>query len=109
MRDKGNASFGRLLRRLRKNLPLRYPVRVRRCRLPRDTFGDCRFDEESEVFTIRVNCAFQEPAQLFALIHEYAHARAWFVETEDHDAHFGIELARCWRQVDPDFEREGVE
>lgn len=96
-------SFLRLLRQLRKELPLRLPVRVRRTRLPLGKLGDCGLYEQPEPhFRIRVNSDIGKEAQYIILVHEWAHARAWFAEDEDHDFHFGGEYARAWRIAERD-------
>ncbi len=98
--DKRRDPFTTALRELRRTLPARLPVRVRRCRLEHGTFGDCRLiEDEPQHFRVRVSSLYSSDAQVFALIHEWAHARAWFVEDPDHDGHFGIELARAWKVI----------
>ena len=97
---RGRDGFQQILRELRRELPAKLPVRVRRCRLERGTFGDCRLVEsEPQHFRVRINSLYGSDAQVFALVHEWAHARAWFVEGPEHDGHFGMEYARAWRVI----------
>ena len=67
-------TYSRLVRVLRKRLPTAFPVSVRRVKL-KDRDGYC--EKRNGRFNIRVSRDLSEAQAIDALIHEYAHARAW--------------------------------
>lgn len=96
--------YQRLIRVLRKHLPPAFPVDVRRVAL-KDLDGYCQ--KKDDTFYIRVNRMLAEPAAIDALLHEWAHARAWnhihdSLSPEEfkkvvHDAAWGVAYAECYR------------
>lgn len=91
------ATFRSALRDLRALCPTPCPVRVRRCKLPPERYGDC--DLSGRQFVIRVSNEIGEDAQVLVLVHEYAHAMTWNVLSDDHGPFFGVAYAQAYNAV----------
>jgi hypothetical protein len=101
-------TYGRVVRVLRKKLPPAFPVQVRRVKLV-DRDGYC--EKRNDVFYIRINRELPEAPAIDALLHEWAHARAWNhlhdslhpneFQLVAHDPVWGVaysEVYRVWEQ-----------
>lgn len=79
-----------------------YPITIRLQKLPEDC-GSCHL--KNNRLYVLVNKRLSEEAQIFSLIHEFAHAVAWRCSEQEceressHDAEFGIAYAQIWRAV----------
>lgn len=84
---------------------VRYPVRIRWCRMRGDTFADCNLHRPPggrPWFEVRLN-----PAKLHTrtevedtVLHEWAHAMTWYdVRLDDHEAVWGAAYAQAYRVV----------
>jgi len=103
-------NYKKLIRLLRKQCPPAYPVSVRRVKL-RDKDGDC-YRKDSRFF-IRINKELAENSCIDALLHEWAHARAWNhrhdvldcseFEKAVHDASWGVAYAEVYRVFEQNF------
>lgn len=104
-------SYQKVLRLLRKKLPPAFPVQVRRVKMNNTKDGYCY--KVDEAFQIRINRDLPEAAAIDALLHEWAHARAWnhihdSIDNEEfekvaHDASWGVaysEVYRIFEQAD---------
>jgi len=81
---------------LKKNLPVEYPVNVRRLPTASTVYGDCDFDGER--FMIRINRKTNEDCAIDTLIHEAAHSISFFSTNGDtHGRNFGIAYARAYK------------
>ena len=86
---------------LRSRLPTARPVWLRfyQAKTEDEEGGYCRLTRSRFIIGIeRKEC---RNCMLEALIHEYAHARAWGstqAGSYDHDAHWGIEMARVYQE-----------
>lgn len=93
-------TFEEALQALRAFVPTPVPCETRRTRMAKGDIGDC--DLRRGKFFIRVSKELPVDFQVWVLIHEWAHARTWLIQdqlTDDHDAAFGVEWARCYRAV----------
>lgn len=82
---------------LRKHLPLKRRVVIRRVWLTEedDAFADT--DLVRGRFVIRIHSGLTGSLARYFLVHEWAHARSWPLagEDEEHCPHFGVEYGRC--------------
>lgn len=102
--------YRRLVRVLRKQCPAAFPVSVRRVRLTGKD-GDCC--KRKGRFFIRINRSLGEGAAIDALLHEWAHARAWNhlhdalgdqeFGQRIHDASWGVAYAEVYRVFEQNF------
>jgi len=99
-------NYKRLVSFLKKNLPIAYPVSVRRCIMSRSLDGECV--KYKKKFFIKINKDLSENLAIETLIHEWAHARAWnhlldSMEADDrfddfsHDATWGVAYSEVYR------------
>lgn len=86
------------LRALREFFPLSHPCRVARRKL-KDSDGLCVFDETRERFSISVSSEAGESEQVRLLIHEWAHARTWFIVEKDHGPNWALEVGRIYQEL----------
>jgi len=89
----------RLLPWLRKNFPATLPVKVRRVTADKMSKfdGDCELHNGIE-FRIRINRNRSWSLVLDAILHEWAHALAWFAPGEEHhSAEWGVAYAKLYR------------
>lgn len=91
---------------LRTECPPLYPVRVSRRRIPNDTQARCKFVPKpgsKSYFLIQIQPDLDFQYQIELLIHEWAHAMAWFApetgDKTDHPDEWGLCVARCHRAV----------
>ena len=96
--------YYKAVRKLRKECPTLYPVRVRRTTIGRPLYGDCGFHKSNETFSIRILKTLDEINAIETLIHEWAHAMTWFalaaIASEgDHNSEWGVAYARCYRAL----------
>jgi len=103
--DPARCEFRSLTRELRVLTPPVWEVRVRRTALPEGTQGDCslrmRKGEEPHYF-IRVSADLGPEAQVYVLLHEWAHALSWGSESHrirDHGPEWGIAMSRVWQAL----------
>ncbi len=84
-----------------------YPVTVRRCKLPEDTWGDTGIVQVKGEprLQVRVSKDLDDVGSLCVLIHELAHVIAYrndeaeLLRESPHDAEFGVAFARLWREL----------
>tara|TARA_Y100000310_G_C20679061_1_gene814810 strand:+ start:1501 stop:1839 length:339 start_codon:yes stop_codon:yes gene_type:complete len=99
--------FRSIARELRILIAPTWPVRVRRVKLPESVHGDCSlcmptWKTPSPYFHIRVSAALSRDAQIYVLIHEWAHALSWGSESHrlpNHGPEWGIALSRIWQAL----------
>jgi hypothetical protein len=94
------------MRKLRKELPTVWPVRVRRrSDLAKDCYGTCSLvlpDEGRPYFSIILDDAMPAGHARMTLMHEYAHALSWteaHPTISDHDPEFGLAYSRVYKAV----------
>jgi len=91
------------IRQLRVLVPPVWSVKVRRVRLA--DFGDCSLVVkvgQAPYYSIRVNRELRDDAQIFVLLHEWAHALSWGTESHRVRAHgpeWGIAMSRIWQAL----------
>ncbi len=103
-------NYRKLIRLLRNKCPAAFPVTVRRVKL-KDKDGDC--SKKDGRFFIRINRELPENSSIDALLHEWAHARAWnhlhdvldctAFEERVHDASWGVAYAEVYRIFEQNF------
>jgi hypothetical protein len=108
----GYEFFGHALGGLREHLPAPYPVIVRTGRLGDAIDGQCV--RRARRFVVMLDRKLSCDQAVEALIHEWAHARAWNhrldraaagkMALEDfeaiaHGGEFGVAYAECWRTL----------
>lgn len=100
----------KLIAHLRNFLPTDIPVKLTRDKMDPGHHGECylvvpKKDPDKAYYRIRINKLLSWDAQWVTIIHEYAHALQWRGEAQestrlsDHDAEWGIALARCFHEV----------
>lgn len=87
-----------------KTFPCTYPIRVRRCRTPADSWGDCTLKRGKgpTYFLVRVSSKLQEPARTLVLAHEVAHALGWHPDhprADHHGPHWGVAMSEVWQAL----------
>lgn len=99
-------NYKKLVSFLKKNLPIAYPVSVRRCVMSKTLDGECV--KYKKRFFIKINKDLPENLAIETLIHEWAHARAWnhlldSMESDErfddfsHDATWGVAYSEVYR------------
>jgi hypothetical protein len=100
-------NYKKLVSFLKKNLPIAYPVSVRRCVMSSSLDGECI--KYNKKFFIKINKDLNENLAVETLIHEWAHARAWnhlldSLHVDDdrfddfsHDATWGVAYSEVYR------------
>lgn len=76
--------FKEVARFLKKRVPLKIPVSVRRVKLKGDAAADCGYLEDKNKFLIRIDKSLPNDAAVLILLHEYAHAISWDVPGDSH-------------------------
>ena len=96
--------FDKVLRKLRKEIPLDAPLKV--VTVPQDKIkGLCGYaliEEEPVSFKIVISRELSEVAAIDTLIHEYAHCLDFLTNGEGHKYHrnsWGVCYAICYRFV----------
>jgi hypothetical protein len=89
--------FAAAVRNLRSECLTLFPVRVRRCAVSKELFGDCGF--RNKQYYIRVDQNMDEESQVLILIHEWAHAMSWGVKDDNHGPYFGVAYAQAYKAV----------
>lgn len=98
-------TYRQLVRHLKVALP-EYRVSVRRVKLPSYVEHDIEYQDYGDTdrqrggkFLIRINRDLDEPAAIFAVLHEYGHVVSWLTDRHpsDHGPEFGKAYARVWR------------
>lgn len=87
--------YRRVVRLLKEKFAPKYPVEVRRVRLPVNLDGDCRF--RNDKFHIRINRELPEHEAIETLLHEFAHTHAWDCSYEMHSDEWGKAYSRIYR------------
>ena len=73
--------------------------------MPEGVHGDCSLSEKGKGaprFTVRVDRTLAEEAQVYILLHEWAHALSWCSESHRIRAHgpeWGIAMSRIWQAL----------
>ena len=94
-----------MARELRVLPPPVWSVRVRRVKLPDGTHGDCSLCPPKgggPHYSIRVSSGLSAEAQVYVLLHEWAHALSWGSESHRiraHGAEWGIAMSRIWQAL----------
>jgi len=78
-------TFYKVVRQMRKHLPILYPIHVRRVRMPKGDDGDCEFKKDK--FRIRIEKTLPENYAIDVLLHELAHALDWDSGEHSDDEH----------------------
>lgn len=92
-------NFLDLLRYLKINLKLSYPVQVRRVKLRKDLDGDCKL--KNGKFFIRVKKDLFENQAIETIIHEFSHCLNWnknLNKDEIHDDDWGKAYSVVYRK-----------
>jgi hypothetical protein len=102
--------YQKLLRILRNECPLAYPVEVRRVAL-KDLCGVCFRDGRK--FLIKINRNMGQNMAIETLIHEWAHGLAWNhlhdrmdekeMDRRCHDAEWGVAYSKVYRIYEEHF------
>ncbi len=91
-------SFAQTLRRLKKRLPLPFPIKVDFQVL--DCAGECQLLEgKKKRFAIVLDNELTEDMAIEVLIHEWAHALSWTFDRpdlKDHGPEFGVSWAKSY-------------
>lgn len=99
------SDFAAMVRELRVLVPPTWKVKVRRLKLPEGHHGDCALIAKptaTPYFAIRVERHLDEQAQVFVLLHEWAHALSWGSEShriDEHGPEWGLAMSRVWQAV----------
>ena len=95
--------FSSVVRYLKKNMPLAFPVSARRMYgLPTDTMADVDIVEKDKEkrFVIRISRKLGNDISILMLLHEWAHALCWHPESKfsppDHGAEWGVAYSRVY-------------
>lgn len=87
-----------LMRRLHRRCGAAHPIRVRLAHMPPDLYGDCHLVSPRAgrpYFQVRLN--LRHPQWLEeTMVHEWAHALAWYSGVQDHGPEWGVAFARCY-------------
>ena len=94
--------FGKAARALRVLVPPVWSIKVRRCKMPDGTHGDCALVTSNPTphYVVRVDKELDEQAQIYVLMHEWAHALSWGSESHrirNHGPEWGIAMSRIWQ------------
>ena len=85
---------------LKNAAPTKYPTYIIRRKLNTES-GYCFLRDKTRTrpkrFEIAICKTLQENAAVLILVHEWAHALAWFKEGSNHGPQWGVAYARCWR------------
>jgi len=98
-------TYRKVVRFVKKEFPVDFPVSIRRLKLSDKLDGDCYFNETN--FEIRINNQLPEHEAIETLIHEYAHVLSWKqCVNEYHGDQWGKFYSRIYRKflktfVDP--------
>lgn len=87
-------SYHQLVRTLKRDLPAKYPVSVRRVTVPRDEFGHCMLNRRK--FIINIDRFLPEWLAIEVLLHEWAHCLSWS-EKEYHSDQWGVAYSQTYR------------
>lgn len=85
--------FKDAVRFLKKRLPPKHKVSVRRVKLKGDAAADIGLDVKKRKFLIRISKSLPNDAAVLILLHEWAHALSW--ESKNHN----IEWATTYSDV----------
>lgn len=109
MRDERTANsttqgLKKALANLKVMCPTKYPVYVRRTKLPDPVFGDAEFTKVKgkPAFKIRLCSTLPFQFQMWVLIHEWAHCMTWDITHDkhgDHGAHFGVAYSEAYKAI----------
>ena len=88
--------FHRVLRYMKNNLSLSYPVFVRKINMPRGYDGDCQLVQKG--FLIRIEKSFSDQYAIEILIHELSHVLSWNKEKDVHGPEWGKAYSRVYRK-----------
>jgi len=105
-------SYNALLRMLKKQCPVAFPVSVRRVRICNRLEGRCW--KAGKKFFIQIDKRLDEHKAMDVLVHEWAHARAWnhmldSATTDEafnklaHDAAWGVAYAEIYSAYEQQF------
>lgn len=90
-------NFLDLLRYLKNNLLLPFPIQVRRVRLCKGIDGDCQL--KNEKFIIRINRNLNENQAIDTLLHEIGHCLAWDEDNDEfHGPNWGAAYSVVYRE-----------
>jgi len=97
MKTKGYEHYYSLLRFLRRNVVLDYPLKVTRCKLPSDRLGDSDFRNEHFYIRIDKNLEMQQAIEI--LIHEMSHIVSWMSDNHhtEHGPKWGLAYSMVYR------------
>ena len=99
------SGFRKTARDLRVLAPPVWAVSVKRCKMPEGVHGDCSLvakEGQQARYIIRVAKDIPEEAQVYVLLHEWAHALSWGSESHRIRAHgpeWGIAMSRIWQAL----------
>ncbi len=88
--------FYRILNHLRKNLPLKSKITVRRTKLPKAKDGDCSY--RNDIFCIRIDKTLPEHSAIDVLLHEIAHVLSWEESGDEHSSNWGKSYSLVYRK-----------
>lgn len=91
-------NFNTAVRFLKKRIPLKVPVSVRRVVIKGDAAADCSYVEKDPKFLIRIAKSLPNDAAVLILIHEYAHAASWDAPGDgDHHVSWAIAYSKIYK------------
>lgn len=90
-------NYYKVIRFLKKNLPIHNKITIRRTKMPKSLDGDCKCI--NNVFIIRIDKDLPEFYAIEVLTHELAHAIAWDKEGDVHGPHWGKAYSLVYRKL----------
>lgn len=90
-------NYQKLIKHFKKNIPLKYPISVKRCKLPeeQDQAGCYLINNK---FIIKIDKTIVDENYFIDIfIHEYAHAMSWQKEKNPHGRLWGIAHSKAYR------------
>jgi len=95
---RSSKEFNDAVHTLRVLVPLAHPVKIIRCAL-KDCWGTCEKKSNPDRFIIRIDKAITDDEAIETLAHEWAHARAWLDNVDDHSPYFGVAYSECYQAL----------
>ncbi|RDJ35667.1 MAG: hypothetical protein DWQ19_12680 [Crenarchaeota archaeon] len=89
---------------LKKTAGTKYPIYIRRVKLPDGFDGTCEFrTTPKKCFLILINRKLSEAYSIDVAIHEVAHAMSWGKEKDFHGPKWGIAYSKIYRKYLKEF------
>lgn len=95
---RSSKEFNEAVHTLRVLVPLPHPFKIIRCAL-KDCWGTCEKKSNPDRFIIRIDKGITDDEAIETLAHEWAHARAWLDNVDDHSPYFGVAYSECYQAL----------